>query len=252
MDNTELKIVFDLAYKKLSEISINDNFDREITERRTRVFDKNKPDSYFFEHMVRAILNAGMKATVVTNKMPYVRKAFFDFDVDKVSVLRLESLLSNPQIIHYERKMRDCIANAGKIKKISEEFGSFGEFLNENQKTSTILKGELMKFGSIGRAVVLDYLKNIGMDFVKPDVHILRVFSRLGLIDSEASFYPAINAAESFKQATAERLSVIDAVFWMYGSGGDGHLSKAMCSKNNPLCNECPLTGYCTIKAERS
>lgn len=157
----------------------------------------------------------------------------------------------NPQIIHNKRKMRDCIVNAGNIKKMSEKFGSFGEFLNKNQKTPTILKGELMKFGSIGPAVVLDYLKNIGMDFIKPDVHILRVFSRLGLIDSEVSFYPAINAAESFKLATAERLSVIDAVFWMYGSGGDGHLIKAMCRKNNPLCNECPLTGFCMIKAER-
>ena len=64
--------------------------------------------------------------------------------------------------------------------------------------------------------------------------------ARLGLIDSETSFYPAINATESFKQATAERLSVIDAVFWMYGSGRDGHLIKAICRKNNPLCNECP------------
>ena len=55
-----------------------------------------------------------------------------------------------------------------------------------------------------------------------------------------------IMIAEKMKKFPYEKLSVIDAVFWMYGGAGDGHIKKAMCNKNNPFCNECPLTAYCT------
>ena len=88
-------------------------------------------------------------------------------------------------------------------------------------------------------------MKDVGFDFIKPDVHVLRVFFRLGLIKSETSFNEAISIAEEFKKATNERLSVIDSVFWMYGGGGDNHLQKAICTKSNPLCEECTVTKYC-------
>jgi endonuclease III len=104
----------------------------------------------------------------------------------------------------------------------------------------------MKQFKFVGDAVVLDYLKDIGiLDVIKPDVHVLRVFFRLGFIASEDSFNEAIKVAEAFKQATSEKLIVIDAVFWMYGGGGDGHVKKAICNKNNPFYNECHLTIYC-------
>jgi len=84
-DEEQLKTIFDLVFKKLETISIGDNFVREITERRTRVFNKNLPDEYFFENLVRDIHNAGMKAKVVTSKLPHIKKAFSNFDINKVA-----------------------------------------------------------------------------------------------------------------------------------------------------------------------
>lgn len=244
LTDAELRQILQLMMDKLGQCSVGDKFSAEIAERRNRSLDKNKPDSFFYEILVRVIHNAGMKAAVVTIKMPYLKDAFSGFDIQKVRKYReeeLASLLANPRIIHNRRKLRDCIIDAEIIAKISEKYGSFGNFLSQNKGNPETLLSFLQEFGSVGPAVALDFLKDVGMDFIKPDVHVLRILSRIGLIDSENSFDQAIQVAEQFKQATGEKLIVIDAVFWMYGGGGDGHINKAICNKNKPFCDECPL-----------
>lgn len=248
-----LREIFDSMFKKLEAISNKDNFIKEINERKARIFDKNKPNSFFYEVMVRDIFNAGMKASIVTDKWPDIRVAFSDFDIEKVSKYsdkEIRNLINNPKIIRNQKKIRACVENARRMKALSERFGSFGEFLNRDKYNLFLLKHELTNnFRYLGNVVVLDYLKDIGMDIIKPDVHVMRVFFRLGLIDSEkqteASANRIIRVAEDIKKETFEKLAVIDAVFWMYGGGGDRHVIKAICSKNEPLCSECPLTNHC-------
>lgn len=248
------KLIFKLAFMKLQELSVNDNFNKEILERRRRVFDESKPDSYFFENLVRDVFNAGMKAATVTGKLPSIREAFSDFDIRKVSNYdssNLSKMLANPKIIRHQRKLHDCILNAKVMKSLSEEYGSFGEYLSSHSDDLHSLAVELtLRFGSVGHTVALDYLKDVGMDVIKPDVHVLRVLHRLGFLDSEKqseqNIYRTIKVAEKMKSFPHEKLSVIDAVLWMYGGSGDGHVKKAMCNKNSPFCSECPLTAYCS------
>jgi hypothetical protein len=86
-------------------------------------------------------------------------------------------------------------------------------------------------FDYSGNIVVLDYLKDIGMDIIKPDVHVTRVFYRLGFIESEGidkNAEKTIEVAEKIKQETPEKLAVVDAVFWIYGGGGD--ISRSLAS----------------------
>jgi len=242
----KLKAIFDLTFRKMQEISINDNFMTEITERRNRVFDKNKPNSYFYEILVRDIFGAGLKATALTRRWLYFRDAFSHFDIKIVSEKKLEDLISNPNIIRNKAKIEACLWNAKRMREISARFGSFGEYLAQSEGNENQLIGKMKQFKFVKDALARDYLKDIGiLDTIKPDSNVLRVFFRLGFINSEGSFNEAIKIAEAFKHATSERLIVIDAVFWMYGGGGDGHVKKAMCNKKNPFCSECPLTTYC-------
>ena len=248
-----LKRIFDLMFRKLEEISINDKFMKEINERRERTFDKCKPDSYFYENLVRDIHVAGFRSAVVTNKWPSIKEAFSNFDIKKVAQYddkEFENLMNNPKIIRNKRKLGACIENAKIMRDLSNKFGSFGEFLDQNKDNVGELRKKLTSnFKYVGDAVVLDYLKDVGLDFIKPDVHVMRVFFRLGFIHTEYQTRENVNKlieiAEQIKRETGERLAVIDAVFWMYGGGGDGHVKKAICNKNKPLCNECPLTSFC-------
>ena len=145
----------------------------------------------------------------------------------------------------------DCILNAKKMKGLSDEYGSFGKYLSRNSDNLQDLALELTyRFGSVGYILALNYLKDVGMDTIKPDVHVLRVFYRLGFLESEKpsdqNIQKTIGVAERMKAFPYEKLSVIDAVFWMYGGAGDGHVKKAMCNKNRPFCGECALTAYCS------
>ena len=175
------------------------------------------------------------KKTQLNNELTVMSKS----NSDLKAILALASKKLN------NTKLVNCIKNARIMKLYSEEFGSFGELLDQKKGNIDELKELMLNFPSVGDAVALDFLKDIGMDFVKPDVHVLRVFYRLGLIQAETCFDEALKVAEAFKQTTSEKMSVIDAVFWMYGGGGDGHVERAMCNKNSPYCNQCPLTIFC-------
>lgn len=259
-DNLNFRVVFSLMFRKLEEMSIGDNFIGEINARRKRSFDKDKPNSFFYEVMVRDIHNAGLKATLVTSKLPFIRQAFLGFDIRKVSEFddeALQNLMDNPNVIRHKEKLKACVENAKKMRELSEQYGSFGEFLNQYKQDNLIeLRNRLTNdFIYMGNVVVLDYLKDVGIDIVKPDVHVARVFFRLGFVSSEKQTMSNINRiieiAEQIKQATSEKLAVIDAIFWMYGGGGDGHVKKAVCDKSEPLCDECSLTNYCKYYSER-
>jgi len=255
MYNTNLKKIFELMFKKLESISIDNNFINEINRRRKRVFDKNKPDSFFYQKLVETIHVSGYKVAILRNRWDEIRKAFANYDVDKVSQytdMELKKMMQNPKLIRNERKLRACIENAKIMKEISKEYGSFGEYLERNKADLKKLKEDLMKkFHYLGNVLVLEYLKEIGIDSIKPDVHVIRVMHRLGLIDFEKmspkNIEKVIEVASKMSKATKEKLSVIDAIFWMYGGSGDNHVKKAICSKSKPLCNECPLTEYCIV-----
>jgi DNA-3-methyladenine glycosylase I len=259
-DAQNLNVIFNSMFRKLEEISLNDNFIREISKRREKLFDESLPDSYFYEILVRDIHNAGMKAVLVTKKWPAITEAFSEFNIGKVSKYgeeNIQNLMNNLAIIRHERKLRACVHNAKKMKELSEEFGSFGEFLKQSNANPAKLRHELtLKFKYLGDILVLDYLKDIGIDVIKPDVHVLRLFFRLGFTKSRESTKDNINRimdlAERTKQETAEKMAVIDAVFWIYGGGGDGHVKKAICKENGPVCYECPLTNYCRFYKEES
>ena len=255
MDEKKLKGIFELMFKKLESISIDDNFISAIERRRRAVFDKNKPDSFFYERLVITIHVSGFRVSVLRDRWDDIKKAFSDYDIYRVSQYTdkdLEKMMNNPKLIRNEKKLKACIENAKIMKNISEEYGSFGEFLSGLGNNLRELREELRtKLKYLGPVLIHEYLKEIGIDSIKPDVHVVKVMHRLGLVDSEKissdSIDRVVKMAEKMSRATGEKLNVIDAIFWMYGGGGDNHVKKAICSKNQPLCTECPLTQHCVF-----
>jgi len=250
-ESERLKEIFNLMFSKLASISIGDNFVREIDLRRKAKFDKNKPDSFFYEKLVETIHGANIKSSTVKKYWNGIAKSFLDFNVVAVSKFtgdNLAGMVKNPKLIRNEKKLRDCIENAKIMVEISKEYGSFGNYLDKYRNNSDNLAAILMnKFHFLGKILVFNYLKEVGIDAIKPDVRVCRVMYRLGLIDSLKDIDKVAAVAKEMAGVVGEKLNVIDAVFWMYGGSGDNHIQKAVCSKNKPLCDECPLTEYCVL-----
>jgi DNA-3-methyladenine glycosylase I len=256
-DDKKLKDIFSLMFEKLKSISIGDNFIKEIDLRRVAEFDKNKPDSFFYEKLVATIHVSGYKVSILRNRWDDIKKAFSNYDLAAVSRFTnddLARMMKNPKLIKNKRKLKACIENAKIMAAISIENGSFGNYLEKYKNNLDDLAGILInKFHFLGRVLVFNYLKEVGIDAIKPDVHVVRVMYRLGLIDSEDESLENIDkvivVAKEMAGVVGEKLNVVDAVFWMYGGSGDNHVKTAICSKNKPLCEECLIRGYCTRKA---
>ncbi len=141
----------------------------------------NFDERYLFEMLVLESFQAGLSWETVLNKREAFRRAYDNFDIDKVvsyNDKKIEELENNQDIIRNKLKIKASINNGKVFKEIQNEFGSFHNYLKtfipdeviyENHKTSSPLSDDLsndlkkrgMKF--IGPTIIYSYLQAIGV-----------------------------------------------------------------------------------------
>ena len=85
-----------------------------------------------FEFLVLESAQAGLSWSTVLHKRDGYRKAFLDFDVQKVarfSEKKILKLIEDPNIIRNKLKIRSAVSNAKCFLQIQTEFGSFSEYI---------------------------------------------------------------------------------------------------------------------------
>ena len=85
-------------------------------------------DRTLFEFLILEGAQAGLSWRTVLNKRENYRKAFDQFDAEKIarySEAKVARLLSDEGIIRNKLKIRSAILNARAFLKVREEFGSF-------------------------------------------------------------------------------------------------------------------------------
>jgi len=89
-------------------------------------------DRKHFEFLVLDSAQAGLSWRTVLLKRENYRKAFDDFDPQKVarySEKRIAKLLENPGIIRNRLKVQSAVTNARQFLQVQDEFGSFDRFI---------------------------------------------------------------------------------------------------------------------------
>lgn len=92
------------------------------------VYDDNKQ----FEFLVLESAQAGLSWLTVLKKRENYRKAYDNFDPEKVAQYnpeKLEELMNNPGIIRNRMKIEASINNAKRFLEIQQEFGSFSNYI---------------------------------------------------------------------------------------------------------------------------
>lgn len=140
----------------------------------------NFDEGYLFEMLILEAFQAGLSWEIVLNKRDAFRKAYDDFNIEKIvnyDEAKIDELLNNPDIIRNKLKIRASISNAKVFKQIEEEFGSFyaylkgfvgAEIIYENDKTTSEISDKLskdlkkrgMKF--VGSTTIYSYLQAVG------------------------------------------------------------------------------------------
>ena len=141
----------------------------------------NTDDGYLFKMLILESFQAGLSWECVLNKQPAFRRAFDDFDWDKVAAYddaKLAALYADPGIIRNRRKIAAAVDNAAAFAAIRQEFGSFdaylwqwtgGKTLVESGPTTSPLSDAIskdlkkrgMKF--VGSTIIYAYLQAVGV-----------------------------------------------------------------------------------------
>ena len=142
---------------------------------------QNFEEKYLYEMLILESFQAGLSWECVLNKREDFRKAYDNFDIDKVCSYdnkKIQELLSNEKLIRNKLKINASINNSKIFKKIQNEYGTFHEYLKgftsdkiiyENDKTTSKLSDNIsedlrkrgMKF--VGSTIIYSYLQAIGV-----------------------------------------------------------------------------------------
>ena len=136
----------------------------------------NFEDKYLFEMLILESFQAGLSWEYVLNKRENFRKAFDNFDVEKICNYNDE--LKNEKIIRNKLKINATINNSKIFKKIQNEYGTFHNYLKTftndviiyeidktTNKLSDNLSKDLQKSGMkfVGSTIIYSYLQAIGI-----------------------------------------------------------------------------------------
>lgn len=138
-------------------------------------------DGRLFEFLVLEPFQAGLAWETVLVKRESFRKAFDDYDIEKIRNYgedKIAEMLNDPSIIRNRKKIEAAINNAGIFRDIQKEWGTFSRYIwhfTDNKvvyevgKASSALSDEIardmkkrgMKF--IGTTTVYAYLQAVGV-----------------------------------------------------------------------------------------
>lgn len=89
-------------------------------------------DVRFFEFLVLDGAQAGLNWSMILNKRENYRRAFAEFDPQRVARFtpaRIERLLQDPGIVRNRLKIEGAVKNAKAFLRVQEEFGSFDAYV---------------------------------------------------------------------------------------------------------------------------
>ena len=202
--------------------------------------------------LIGLISDQSVKAEVAW-RLPYnlsKRLGYFDFNriIEEQSVESLEATIKEKPALHrYPRKMAEYIFFA--INTIVEKYDSKVENIWKDDLNAEHIVAKLEEFKGISHKkaalgtllLVRDFgvtLNNLSCIDIAYDVHIRRIFLRMGLTDKD-----------NIKEVTAKAKNICDEFpgslaipYWVAG--------REYCRPTNPNCEKCYLSQFCKKKTE--
>jgi len=212
-----------------------------------------RSDQVYFDKMKMIVFYSGFNALTVSKKESRINEHFGYYkivanynDSDK------KYILSDKLMIRKPSKINAVINNAKEFVKIIQRFGSFHDYIDSFSPTESfenlmLLKEDLeCRFEYLGGITVFHFLMDIGLDVIKPDRVITRIFERIGVIEYKDQYLKTIFHGRKFAEATGHPIRYIDIVLVSYGQQGDSkNQMDGICLEKSPKCEICGVRKYC-------
>lgn len=211
--------------------------------------------SFTISDHIRALVYSQLSARTVWNRieanLPQIDILFFDFDPTKLKSCDWDRLYKGLLDLKCgsqctKRQMQNLHKNISVLLNIEQEHGSLDNFVlsDKPEKIVSILssKGKY-KLQFVGPALAWEYLRNVGIDGAKPDVHVCRFLSanRIGLANrNPAEPDEAIQIIRDISSGTGMSMREIDNIIWSFCADKYGEVCTAI-----PHCNQCVIKKFC-------
>lgn len=218
---------------------------------------KNDSNDDIFWKLVQVVFYSGMKASIVTSKIPALKKYLYDYKkVKEYDSEYINKIMNDQNMIRNKAKIEACIRNASLFDNIVNIHGSFSNYLESfgdlnGEITLEKLKNELKHFEFLGPITSYHFMLDLGLKVWKPDRVICRILKRLQLIDNLEDIDQAIKVGREIADQVELPIRYIDIIFVKYGQIGDEKpfgLKTGICLEKNPRCSICRINEYCTYQ----
>ncbi len=200
----------------------------------------------------------GLIYSLLSNNRPWqqieanierIDQIFFEYDKDKILATNAGVFVDKLQAIkcgnrNIKNQMNSLHENIHKLERIEKEFGTLDNFVTSGSplEIADLLANSIKyKLKTLGIALAMEYLRNVGIDATKPDTHIRRILgkNRLGYSGQEiAGEIETIEIIDAISSQTGYSASKIDAILWLFCSDDNG-----MICTEKPHCDQCILKG---------
>lgn len=200
------------------------------------------------ESMVVSLLSANRPWGPIEENLDNLKEIFKGYDPELLYKEDPDVLSFNVQMIgcgnrRIQKQMEELRYNINVFKRIENDFGDVDYFaslaLTDIERACMELSGtgSYYKLKGVGDALVFQYLKQLGVDCVKPDVHLLRIIPRLGYLDEGCKhwdvYYKCKEIADKYPELY---MADVGAILWCFCAVDYLNVCGA-----DPHCLGCPV-----------
>lgn len=215
---------------------------------------KNGKVFSFKEHLkgfIYAQLSALVSWKRIKDSQQELNIVFCGFEKDKLKEKAPEELIDEIRALKCyspyttKNQINSLKANIETFEKIEQEYSSLDKFITHSTPSNIIKlladSNSTYKLKYAGVAIICEYVRNVGIDIIKPDVHIKRIAAadRLNLVTAKSD-YKIIEEFRKLSNEIGMSQVKMDYLLWNYCAKGYGEICTA-----TPKCVECVIKEFC-------
>ena len=191
------------AYFFAKNYIISKGYGNEVDWQQELNYDKIT-EQKFLNEISWVILASGMNDKVVRKVFPIIKNIMFDFkSSDLIQKNKTRCYNNSLKVFNHKGKISAIIYVAEYIK-----LHTFDEVSSRIMKEGI---GFIQTFPYMGKATSFHLAKNIGLDYAKPDRHLIRISNSLG-------YNTPNDLCKVISNRIQEKKSLIDLVLWRYAT----------------------------------
>lgn len=218
------------------------------------VKDRKNGKVFTFNEHIRGLILAKLSSQrpwkQIADNLVNIQKIFFDYDPEQIQIIDHQYFIDSLKAIqcgnrNINKQMAVLSENISTMRNITQKYESMEKFVTSDDPVSIAIQFAYQgptKLKQIGIALALEYLKNVGIDACKPDLHLRRILSkeRLNYIDSFTDNEQISEIVSELAYEANVSAIYLDNLLWLLCAENYGNICRKI-----PQCQLCGLSVYC-------